>query len=175
METGYSLLAISIKGTIGIEIFFGLLIPRTIALFLWAMALSIILSKTSSDHFSEVKGLGRKYPFAAMIIILTNLSLAGIPLLAGFPIHQALWENVGTFSLTNAIWFLAGTTGLLMGGIRSLAVLVAPSEEIITIRENWAQRIFLSLGILAIILLGIFPQLISPFMMILPKLFSHLG
>jgi NADH:ubiquinone oxidoreductase subunit 2 (subunit N) len=175
METGFSLLALSINGTIGIDLFFSLLVPRTIALFLWAFALSILINNISSAQFSSIKGLGRKYPFSATVLILSHFSLTGVPLLAGFPIHQALWEQLGTISLTGAIWYAIASIGLLMGGIRSLAVLVAPSNERFTIRENWPQRIFFSIGILTLISLGIFPQWISPLLSRLPFMFSHLG
>ena len=175
METGYSLLALSIKGTIGIDLFFGLFVPRTIALFVWALALSIILNNTSSAQFSTVKGFGRKYPFSATVIILSHFSLTGVPLLAGFPIHQALWEQLGIISLTGAIWYAIASIGLFMGGIRSLAVLVAPSKENFIIKESWPQRIFLSFGILMLILLGIFPQWIAPLLSRFPLMFSHLG
>jgi len=175
METGYSLLSLSIQGTRGIDLFFGLLIPRILALLLWALALSVILSKTSSAQFSMAKGLGRKYPFSATAIILSHLSMTGVPLLAGFPIHQALWERLGIISLSGAIWFAIGTIGLLMCGIRSLAVLVAPSNERFMIKESWPQRIFLSLGILMLILFGILPQWITSLTIRFPLMFSHLG
>ena len=175
METGYSLLALSIKGTLGIDLFFGLFVPRTLALFLWALALSIILKETSSGQFSSVKGFGRKYPFSATVLILSHLSLTGVPLLAGFPIHQALWEQLAIISFTGAIWYAIASIGLFMGGIRSLAVLVAPSTERFIIKENWPQRIFLSFGILILILLGIFPQWVAPLLSSFPLMFSHLG
>ncbi|OGN75908.1 MAG: hypothetical protein A2X25_01840 [Chloroflexi bacterium GWB2_49_20] len=176
METGYSLIALSIKGTIGVDIFFGLLIPRTFALFLWALALSIILDKNSSAQFATVKGMGRIYPFAASIIILSHFSMAGLPLLAGFPIHQALWEQLGILSINGAILYLVATIGLLMGGIRTLAVLVTiTNEDGFSIKENWLQRFSLSLGILLLIIMGIFPQWAAPLLSQLPSMFNHLG
>ena len=176
MEIGYSLLAISINGSIGINLFFGLLVHRTIILFLWAMALSIILKKNSSATFTSVKGLGRKYPFASIIVVFSHLSFVGLPLLAGFPIHQALWEQLGKQSIYEAFWYLIATIGLLTGGIRVLSVLVTPSsEDEITSQETLTQRVFLSLGILILIMMGIFPQWVAPLLSRLPSLFNHLA
>jgi len=175
METGYSLLALSINGAIGIDLFIGLLIPRTLALFLWALALSIILRNISSAQFSSIKGLGRKYPFSATVSILSLFSLTGVPLLAGFPIHQSLWEQIGLISFTGAIWYAIASIGLFMGGIRSMAVLVASSNERFAIIESWPQRILLSIGVLTLLFLGIFPQWIAPFISRLPFIFNHLG
>lgn len=175
METGYSLLALSIKGQIGIDLFFGLLIPRTLAIFLWSLALSIMLKETSSDQFSIVKGFGRKYPFSAAAIILSHLSFTGIPILAGFPIHQALWEQLGIVSFTSAIWYGLATIGLLMAGLRSMAVLVSPSSQRFIINESWPQRILLSFGVLMLIVAGIFPQWVRPLLSAFPTMFSHIA
>jgi len=109
------------------------------------------------------------------VLILSHFSLTGVPLLAGFPIHQALWEQLGIISLTGAIWYAIASIGLFMGGIRSLAVLVAPSTEKFNINENWPQRIFLSLGILMLILFGFFPQWVTPLLSQFPLMFNHLG
>lgn len=175
METGYSLIALSIKGTIGVDLFFGLLVPRTVAIFIWSLALSIILRNTSSAQFSSVKGYGRRFPFSTAVIIFSLLSMTGVPLLAGFPFHQALWEQLGIISMSGAIWYAIGSIGLFMGGIRSLAVLVSPSNEKFIVKENLPQRIYLSFGILMLISFGIFPQWIAPFLAKFPLMFSHLG
>jgi NADH-quinone oxidoreductase subunit N len=176
METGYSLLSISISGIVGVRIFFGLMIPRMLALFLWSMALTILIGSRSTSQFSSVKGLGRKYPFAAALLFASHLSLAGVPLLAGFPIHQALWEQLGLVSITGAVWYFLATAGIIMGGIRSMAVLILPSDkEAFTTNENWNQRIFLSFGMLILLLCGIFPQVISQWISQLPSIFVHLG
>jgi len=176
MEMGSSLLAISIKGSIGIDLFFGLLLPRTITIFFWAMALTIILGTNSNGQFASIKGFGRKYPFASIVLVLSHFSFVGLPLLAGFPIHMALWVQLGKLSIYYAFWYLIANIGLLTGGIRVLAVLVTSSEkEGFLSLENWSQRIFLSIGILILILLGILPQWITPLLSRLPSMFNHLA
>jgi formate hydrogenlyase subunit 3/multisubunit Na+/H+ antiporter MnhD subunit len=175
METGYSLLAISLKGSIGISLFFGLLIPRMLGLFLWALALSILTDHNPAVQFSSIRGLGRNFPFVSSAIILSQFSLVGLPLFAGFPTHQALWEQMGILSTSGAMWYFIASIGMVMAGLRTLTVMVIPSEtDEFSSHENWSQRILLSIGIILLIFMGIFPQIMASFLSQLPSIFIHL-
>jgi hypothetical protein len=69
-----------------------------------------------------------------------------------------------------------GIVGLLTSTIRSLAV-ISMAEEYTTWqpRESLAQRIMLGLGVIGLLVLGIFPQTIQYFLTDLPLMFEHLG
>lgn len=175
-ESGFSLLAMSLAGTTGLTLFFLLFVPRVLSLGIWSFSLSILKEQTSSLRFSEVKGLGRMWPFAAYSAILASLSLAGIPLLANFPIREALWEGLARQTPGIALLVLIGSLGLVTGTLRSLAVLsMAPEGTNWEMRESWPQRIFLMLGVLALFILGLFPQWATPILTRLPSVFEHLG
>jgi formate hydrogenlyase subunit 3/multisubunit Na+/H+ antiporter MnhD subunit len=124
-EIGLSLLAVGLGNRSGIEIFFALLLPRGIVYFVWGTALAGIRSQTGGNlQFSAVGGLGLKYPFLTCSLILAHLSLAGLPLLAGFPVRLALWEALALQDKVIALGTLLGTLGLIISALRSLAVLV---------------------------------------------------
>jgi len=109
-------------------------------------------------------------------LILAHLSVAGLPLLAGFPIRLALWEGLASQSLSVAFWFLIGILGLLTGAIRTLAVLViAPPGTSWELRERWGSGIMIGLGVIALFILGIFPQTFRFLLINLPAMFEHLG
>ncbi|MBN2386739.1 MAG: hypothetical protein JXB85_06930 [Anaerolineales bacterium] len=176
VEIGFSLLALSLGGAAGIDLFFLLLIPRMLALGIWAMSLSILKELAPTLTFSAVKGVGRAWPFAVAGIILAQLSLAGFPMLASFPTHQAVWEGLAQSSPGPALWVLLGCAGLIVGAIRSLAALMAaPEGTAWGIRETWPQRIFLVAGWLLLVGLGNFPQWTIPLLARLPGYFEHLG
>ncbi len=176
METGFSILTLSLGGTMGLNIFFLLFVPRTLSLVVWALALTILKEHSPTLTLGDVKGLGRVWPVATSGLVLANLALAGMPLLAGFPPHQAIWEGLASTSLPVAIWVLIGTLGLFFSAIRvMLAFVMAPEEAHWESRETGAQRILLAIGFLALLLLGLFPQWALPLWTKLPAIFTHLG
>jgi NADH:ubiquinone oxidoreductase subunit 2 (subunit N) len=175
-ESGFSLLALSLGGTTGMKLFFLFFTPRLLSLGIWAFACSILAEYVPSLRFNEVKGLGRSLPFATSGAVLASLSLGGLPLLACFPVRQALWEGLARQTPGIALLMLIGSLGLLTGAIRSLAVLsMAPEKTTWKVNESWPQRIFLAMGALALLILGIFPQWATPLLARLPSVFEHLG
>ena len=153
-----------------------MLIPRGLGLAICALSLSVLNSHTGSLRFSSVQGLARAYPFVTAGLILSALSTAGFPLLAGFPPRLALWNSLGGGSLTDSFWFMVGILGLATGAIRALAVMVMAGENTSWVsQESWSQRAMLGGGILALFILGLFPQALSPILDKLPLMFQHLG
>ncbi|HTX89920.1 MAG TPA: proton-conducting transporter membrane subunit, partial [Anaerolineales bacterium] len=177
VETGFSLLAISMTPRLGMLVFFQLLVPRALSLEAWALALSVFKEQQSIDPtLGGIKGLARSWPFAAGGLILANLSLAGMPLLAGFPAHQAIWEGLARQSISLAFWGFIGSLGLFVSAIRMLLALTkAPEGALWGSRETPRQRFLLVIAILAVFLLGLFPQWVLPIWTRLPVIFQHLG
>jgi len=176
METGFSILTLSLGGTVGLKIFFMFFIPRTLSLVVWALALSILRKHSPSLILNDLKGLGRTWPYATSGLVLANLALAGMPLLAGFPPHQAIWEGLASKSISVVIWVLIGNLGLFFSAIRvMLTFAAAPEGANWESHETGAQRILLSIGFVALLLLGLFPQWVLPLWTKLPTIFTHLG
>ncbi len=176
METGFSILTISLGGTVGLNIFFMLLVPRSLSLAVWAFALTILKEDSPTLMLGDIKGLGRAWPFATCGLVLANLALAGMPLLAGFPPHQAIWEGLASNSLPVVSWVLLGTSGLIFSAIRVILAFASGSTAANwESRETGAQRVLLTIGFLALLLLGLFPQWVVPLWTNLPAIFTHLG
>lgn len=176
METGFSILTLSLGGTVGLNIFFMLFIPRTLSLVVWALALTILKEHSPTLILSDIRGLVRIWPFATSGLVLANLALAGMPLLAGFPPHQAIWEGLASTSLPVVIWVLIGNLGLFFSAVRvMLAFSAAPEGAPWESRETAAQRILFAISFLALLLLGLFPQWVLPLWTKLPAIFTHLG
>jgi NADH-quinone oxidoreductase subunit N len=175
-ETGFSLLALSLSPEKAVDAVFLLIIPRSLALLVWAMSLSRMKEQVQPLRFSVVQGMARTHPITAAGVVLAHFSVAGFPLLAGFPIRLALWEGLASQSLGVAFWFLIGILGLLTGATRTLAVLVmAPQGTGWELQERWGAGIMIGLGATALFILGIFPQIFRPIMASLPAMFEHLG
>ena len=176
METGFSILTISLGGSVGVNIFCMLFVPRALSLVLWAFALTILKEHSPTLILGDIKGQGRSLPFAASGLVLANLSFAGMPLLAGFPPHQAIWEGLASKSLPVVVWVLIGIIGLFFSAIRVMLAIVGTLEGTHwESHETRVQRVLLVLGSLALLLLGLFPQWALPLWTKLPSFFIHLG
>ena len=174
-ETGLLLVALGLRSSEVVNIAFLILIPRGLELSVWALALSIIKRKAYPLKFSDVQGLARKYPVATSALIIAHLSVAGFPLLAGFPSRLALWQELSLQSLSASLWVFLGLLGLLVASVRTLATLVMASDDAPwELNETWVQTFMLGIGVLGIFLLGLFPQILQPFLSSLPALFEHL-
>jgi formate hydrogenlyase subunit 3/multisubunit Na+/H+ antiporter MnhD subunit len=109
--------------------------------------------------------MARKFPIASIGVILAHFSIAGVPLLAGFPVYFMLWEQLSIAGSNAALWTLFGSVGLIAGGVRSLAVLIMGPEEL-----PWAQdqsegmlsRVLLLAGVGILFVVGLFPQWFLP-------------
>lgn len=176
VETGLVILALGIKSSQIVNVTFLLLIPRGLELAVWALGLSVLKREAYSLQFSEVQGMMRKYPVAVIAILAAHLSMAGFPLLAGTPPRLALYQELASQSLFSVFWIFAGLLGLLIGAIRTMAVLTMSEENSgWALNESWVQTAMLGLGVIGLFILGVAPQLLQPFLSNLPALFDHIG
>ncbi len=175
-ETGFLLLALGLASKSSPSLVFLFLIPRGLGMAVWALSLSILRRTDRTFRLASMQGLAHSYPFAAAGVVLSALSSAGFPLLAGFPARLALWQSLSGTSPADAVWFLVGLLGLLVGAVRQLAVLVSQKEETPwKSGENFIQRGMLGIGVLGLFLLGVFPQAIGFIVQQLPLMFQHLN
>jgi formate hydrogenlyase subunit 3/multisubunit Na+/H+ antiporter MnhD subunit len=175
-ETGLIVLALGLRSAEALNIVFLLLIPRGFELVTWALAISIIKREAYSLQLKEVRGLARKYPVAVGALITAHLSVTGFPLLAGFPSRLALWHELAGKSLTISFLVFLGMFGLLGAGMRALAVFVMAEEDVKwSVNESWLHIAMLGVGMIGLFILGIFPQVLQPFLASLPALFEHLA
>lgn len=176
METGFSLLAISFLKTGGLVIFFVLLIQRTITIPFWSAAISTLTQNNPDSNYSSAAGLGKRQPLAGMLLILCHFSIAEVPLLAGFASHQSIWQLLGQTSLPLAVWYGIALIGYLIGGLRSFNVLfISGQADTLPPAFPWYQRLLVSMGLLTLLILGIFQQMTGQLALILIKMFKHLG
>lgn len=175
-EIGFSLLALSLEPGKAVQAVFMLMIPRSLAMLVWALSLTEAKRIGRTLRFSALKGLARSHPIVAAGLVLANFSVAGFPLLAGFPIRLALWEELASQSLGIAFWFLVAVLGLLTGAVRALAVLViSPEDSGWEPHEGWDAGVLIGSGILGLFVLGIFPQVNHLLLGNLPNMFDHFG
>jgi NADH:ubiquinone oxidoreductase subunit 2 (subunit N) len=142
---------------------FALLMPRALGFGVFSLALSAIRARTGGLDIRQVQGVARRMPVAAAGVVVSQFALAGFPLLAGFPVHLALWETVGKQFQWAAVWAILGSAGLMAAGLRSLVVLLtSPDDTPWQVSETRLEVILLGAGIVAILAAGLFSQLYFP-------------
>lgn len=169
-EVGLALLAISARGEEGLRLFWGLFLTRAIAVLVWSLALARFQLHFGSLEFEALRGAGRRLPLTAVGLLVAHLSMAGLPLLAGFPVRLQLWAELAARNPLLAVGAFFASAGLLVAAVRSLWVLAdepdeAPAEAppaAFNLGLDPSQGYFL-VGTLVLVLLGLFPQWFSPF------------
>ncbi|MBA4374562.1 MAG: hypothetical protein C0401_00110 [Anaerolinea sp.] len=159
LESGFSLVLVSMQSNINVKTLFISFVPRMIGLAVLALALSVIIQNGISPTIGSLKGMIRKLPFASSALLVSLLSITGFPLLAGFPFRLATLEKLGQGNLNAAMWVLVGITAFLFAVIRLLSGIASPTLEKWQAVESVSQMIYLSLGILALVILGVLPNI----------------
>jgi NADH:ubiquinone oxidoreductase subunit 2 (subunit N) len=186
LETGLSMMAIGLNQPIGLALFFALLLPRAVSLLVWSGTLSHLEQRAGARlTLAGVRGLAGRYPLVSAGLLLAMFSLAGLPLLSGFPFRWLLSQALAVETPWAAAAVLAGSLGLLMAAIRVIAALVdAPPAETREGLEEEMRRppaqdlatwLFLVSGGLGSLLVGCFPQWFMPFFARVALMFSVLG
>jgi NADH:ubiquinone oxidoreductase subunit 2 (subunit N) len=180
-QIGLSMLTFSLRADRSFDplflgIFFAQLFPQGLGLAIWGLSLHIIHTDRGSLSFRKVQGTAQQLPFASSSLAISNLSLAGLPLLASFPVYVIIWSSLSVQAASIALLSLVGIAFLLIAAIRSIAVLVMnPEQQPWTISENRFQLILLSLGGLALLVVGLMPQIILPQLINMAFIYGNTG
>ena len=170
VDFGTALLAVSVAGAEGLRVALAIVALRGAGLAVWGLGLGWIRSASrapNSDDFDDVAGLAWTMPFATTALLIGGLSLAAVPLTAGFPGRWALFRLLAADDLTLAFLLLFASASIMLAYARGIAALCrrdsesadAPSEGP---REGAAAIVLLVIGVLVIVGLGVFPQLLLP-------------
>jgi NADH-quinone oxidoreductase subunit N len=125
-------------------------------------ALILIQQETNSDSFDSFNGLGKKNPFLAFVLTIAMLSLAGIPLTAGF---------IGKFFAFNMVMSQYHIVLLVIAVINAIISIFYYFRVIVAMYFRSAEReevavppyyvFVLGFAALATIVIGVYPQFIS--------------
>jgi NADH-quinone oxidoreductase subunit N len=161
-ETGFSLMAIGLTAEGGLSWLLVLLPVRALGFWLWAYTLTLIEKNTESLNINALHGLARRYPVLSFGLLLAQFSVAGLPLLAAFPIKISLLTAAFSVDSILGFWVFAGSLGLSFFTIRLLIYLVAPDPESLMLQWTRSEKAHEYLPVvvmsLILVLLGLFPN-----------------
>jgi len=143
---------------------------RSVGLMLSAMGLAVIRHRAGSDSFANpstalrqgsgrrLAGVARRLPISTAGLVLGGLSLAGMPLTAGFPGRWAIYRLYHSSAPSLALIMLLSGAGVAFGYLRGLSTLLSPPTEPGVKREPFIASLIV-LGMIILCLgLGLRPQ-----------------
>lgn len=124
----------------------------------------LLLSRNGfeAEHLDDLKGLNQRSPWAAFLMLITMFSMAGIPPTIGFyakfTVLQAAWQAGFTWAVVLAVllavvgafYYLRIVKLMYFDAAKDYASIVAPAD----------MKLVLSLNALALLLLGLLPQVL---------------
>jgi len=165
VETGYSLLALSLFSQGGLGWFLMLLPVRALGFWLWGYSMSLIEEYNGSLELEAVQGFARRYPILSAGLLLAQLTVAGIPLLAVFPIKLSILSSVIKTGTSIGILVFLGSFGLFFFTFRLMAAFIKPNRasELRSwkISEKMREYLPILFIILLLVILGLFPNLLQ--------------
>lgn len=171
VDTGCALVAFGAQSRQGVVLVLLSLLVRPLGLALLAAGLGCIKSQTHDDLFPNLRGMGWKSPFGTLALLFGGLSVAGVPLGAGFVWRWALYRDIAMRSSSAVLLLLLASAGTVIGLVRALTVLLqrVPSEETGDSHlvawgrsEGLLLSVIIVCAIVACVGIGLFPQVIAP-------------
>jgi len=191
-EIGLILLSVGLINEVGTLLFFWLFLTRALGYLIWGVTLSQVKQRSrGSLRVQALRGLGAKRPLLAIGIFAAHFSLAGLPLLAGFPVRMRLLDELAGRSAAAAALVLLGNVGLLLGGLNLFSYLFiysSPEKMAVTAGRKLGEGLdpaekqkqlmkiaMFSAVMLVLLVVGIAPQSLLPILLRMGKMFVQIG
>jgi NADH-quinone oxidoreductase subunit N len=168
-DMGVILLALSHASPAGSRIALALFGARVFGIAVLALGICVI-----NTGGADWRGAGRKHPIAALSILVGLLSLAGFPLTAGFPGRWALLSLEFVPSVYILLTLLATMIIFALLVLRWATILFDPTIQAERDTSSVAQQAYLIFGIGSLLLLGIAPQILIPWVVEAAAGLTHL-
>ena len=161
-HVGYMLFAIVALGSTSVNSVFVYATAYSIASIVAFAVLILVKRQTGSDNFDSFNGLAKKNPFIAFTLTIAMLSLAGIPLTAGF---MGKFMMFSTALAEYHIWLVVlAVMNAVIGIVYYLRVIVAmyfKGAERNEIQSSQYFNFVLGFSALLTLVVGVYPGFIS--------------
>jgi NADH-quinone oxidoreductase subunit N len=171
---GLALLAIGIKGSSGISLFTYFFLPRFLSIFLFSISITIFQKNNRSMDVEDLPGLVGQLPFSTLALAVAIFSVAGLPLLPGFPLIQIMeWELVN-LSFLSVVMLLAGMFFLFLACLRLVSISFTKTAGMPRMEESAVTRWFITAVVVLMIVIGLLPAVVNSLFLSLAARFPQL-
>ena len=169
VDGGAAMLALGLETQLGLTLVFLSLLVRPFGLLLLTAGISGLREHCDySDDFDALQGLGAKAPWSTVALAVGALSMAGLPVSAGFIGRWALSRALMPDQPGMALLILGASAGVMIGAWRGLSSLakgaIAPRDCSIlspSRSEGWLTATAVGVAAALCIGVGIYPRLIA--------------
>ena len=129
---------------------------------IFACLLIINPDHNKGNSFSMFTGLGKRSPFLALILTVCLLSLSGIPPLPGFFAKYSIFKQAIGNNLWLVIIAICSSAISIYYYFRAITTMffTKSDDEIVVQEQNYAGYVVISLAVVALIVLTVFPGMI---------------
>ena len=168
-DSGAALLALAMNSETGLTLVIMSLLVRPFGLVLMAAGSSGLRERNGDDSFDALRGLGWKMPWSAAAFVFGGLSVAGLPISAGFVWRWPLCRALASSDPSLVLFLLLAGVGVMTGVWRGLAALLtrprSPKDRSVFSlgsSEGWLTAVTVIVAIGLVIGAGVFPQYLAP-------------
>ncbi len=161
-DLGVTLLAISLNTPAGYQLALGLSAVRVIGLAIWGLGISVLQRGEPGGRAGALAGRGLDAPLAAAAALVGLASLSGLPMTAGFPARWGVMMALAGQAPRVALLVIGSVMANGLACVKWLRVLLSTAETPTHLKRARGEDVFLGLGVVLVLSLGLFPQLIFP-------------
>lgn len=173
IDTGTALLVLAMNSQLGLALVLLSLFVRPFGLSLMAAGQGGLRVRSGGDDkFDALRGLGWKAPWSTAAWVFGGLSIAGLPVSAGFVWRYAVCRALAPSSPGTALLVLLAGASVMVGMWRGLSLLLArprspENRSVISpgatdTPEGWLRAVILVVAIIGCVGVGLFPQVLAP-------------
>ena len=170
VDNGAALVALGMTSKLGLTLAILSLLVRPFGLVLMSAGLSGLRARNGGDDgFDALRGLGWQAPWSTAALTFGGLSVAGLPVSAGFVWRWALCRALAPSSPISALVLLLAGVGVMAGVWRGLsALLTRPrssedrGDSSSGFPGGWLTAAVVAVAILGCAGVGFFPQVLAP-------------
>jgi formate hydrogenlyase subunit 3/multisubunit Na+/H+ antiporter MnhD subunit len=163
-DGGAALAAIAVGDASGYQIGLGLTGARVLSLGCWGLGLSVLRTRNVSDEAVDLEGAMVRQPWASAASLLGALGMAAYPMTSGFPGRWSVLLAGGMDDPGAPILMLVAGALAVAAVLRWTGILAGGERGLPRVPEGRFEVVLLGGGILLVMLVGAFPQLIYPWL-----------
>jgi formate hydrogenlyase subunit 3/multisubunit Na+/H+ antiporter MnhD subunit len=164
VDGGAALIALSAGDTPGYVAGLGLTSARVLSLGCWALGLSVLRTRNVSDDAADLAGALMRHPWASGATLMGALGMAAYPMTSGFPGRWGVLLGGGPDDPARTVVMMVSGALAVAAVLRWTGILVDGEPGQARGSEGWMVAVLLGGGVVLVLLVGAFPQVLYPWL-----------